>query len=99
MSHIITSWLNDSKLSLRAIAKQCKVTYAGLYNVIAGKTKPNFRVMEGVRKLSNDTITPNDWFDYHGSDLVTFFVDIKNDNDTNFDGGHVDDNNNLNSEQ
>ena len=99
MSHIVTNWLNDSKLSLRAISKHCKCTYAGFYNVISGKTKPNFRIMEGVKTLSKEVITPNDWFNYHGSELVTFFVDKKNDNDLSFDGGHVDDdNNNLNSE-
>ena len=99
MSHIVTNWLNDSKLSLRVISKHCKCTYAGFYNVIAGKTKPSFRVMEGVKTLSKEVVTPNDWLDYHGSELVTFFVDKKSDNDTDFDGGHVDDNNNnLNSE-
>lgn len=91
MTHIITTWLNDSKLSLRAISLSCKVTYAGFYNVISGKTKPSFKIMEGVRKISDGVVTPNDWHDYKGSDLITFFVDIKSDTDTQFDGGHVDD--------
>ena len=97
MSHIITSWLNDSKLSLRSIAKNCKVTYASFYNVIAGKTKPSFKVMEGVKKISSDTINPNDWLDFKGAEIVSHFVDVENDSDNNYDGGHVDDNNLTNT--
>lgn len=99
-NHVFIDWLNDTGVSMRELAEKSKVSYATINNVIMGKTKPSFKVMESIDTLSDGRVQFEDWKNFNGAFLTNFYahkekeianVETDTDNNKTLVDSHVDD--------